>query len=244
MIAFQTWENVISYIKLGLGAKVMKLEYSDDELVEIINEHVIPFYSKYDKHMIYYKFTRSHLVNPDSPVQTYQFDDDFNYKILDIEGKIDINSLWDDYNVSQFATSSGDITDYLALKNYQHIYEMIQPVDNWKFMPPNQIQMIMGNSVMSEASACGGYGFIACVNTVHKTPLTMEPTYYDYFKDLCLAKIKIVIGNIRTKFEDFSTPQGQIRINGTELKNEGEALWDRTIQAIENTPPDKFVEFF
>jgi len=237
MDSYQNWNNTISYIKSQLGARTTKLELSDDEIIEELIEHVIPFYSKYDKDIVYYKMCEKNIVLC-NPVLVYTFDKTFKRKILDIEKIIHGNSLFDDYNISQFAQSSGDITDYLVLKNYQHIYESIQPIDGWKFRAPNKIIVTKGNSVMTTKS------FIAIVNCVHVSPLTMEPTYYDYFKDLAAAHIMMVIGRIRSKFEDFSTPMGQIKIRGTELVEEGKRLWQETKEELKNTPPDVMIEFF
>ena len=238
MQAYQTWDNVLSYIKDELGADMMKLEFDDDKIIEKLNEHVIPFYSKWDGYNVFYKFTTNDLVNPESPTLIYKFADTFDYKILSVEGKIDGNSLWDDYNLSQYAMNSGDITDYLTLKNYQHIYEIIQPIDHWKFLPPDKFMVTRGNNVTSTTE------FILVIKCVHKSPLTMDPTYDDYFKRLAAARIKILIGKIRKKFNNFNTPMGEIQLNADELVQEGTQEWNEVLTEIQNTPPDQMAWFF
>ena len=42
----QSWNNILSYIKLGLGAPLNLLEFSDEELIQNLKEHVLPFFSQ------------------------------------------------------------------------------------------------------------------------------------------------------------------------------------------------------
>lgn len=238
MDLYQSWDNVIEYVKDHVGGHTQKLEFDDDKIISILNRDVIPLFSKYDKDLVYYRFSAADLINPDSPILEYKFNETFNRKILDVEGKINENSLWDDLNMANFAMSSGDITDYLVMSNYNQIAEMIQPIDSWKFRPPNIFQMIRGNTYRSTDN------FILIVNCIHQSPVTMSPDYFDYFKDLSLAKIKILLAENRKKFKSFSTPMGQVELNVDEMKQEGETLWKDTMDSIINTPPDQMAWFF
>jgi hypothetical protein len=65
---------------------------------------------------------------------------------------------------------------------------------------------------------------------------------YQYFKKLCLADIKILIGNMRSKYQ-LSTPIGQIINNADVLKQEGEELRTAVIQNLMTLPPDKLIVF-
>ena len=43
----QTWNDVLSYIKINLGVPLNKLEISDDDLVTNLRDQVLPLFSQY-----------------------------------------------------------------------------------------------------------------------------------------------------------------------------------------------------
>jgi hypothetical protein len=43
----QTWTNLLNYFKRNMGAKLNLLEMSDEEIIEGIQEDVIPLFSQY-----------------------------------------------------------------------------------------------------------------------------------------------------------------------------------------------------
>ena len=83
---WSNWDNLLSYIKLNFGATVNAMEFSDEDLIEIISEHVMPEFSKYIPLPKYYIMTETENVVSNIPMLTYEFLN-FDYKILRIKGR-------------------------------------------------------------------------------------------------------------------------------------------------------------
>jgi len=93
----------------------------------------------------------------------------------------------------------------------------IVPRNYWKYIAPDKVQIILGAN-----NYWASRDFIIKLSVIHKDPSTVDPDQYTLLKDLSLAEIMIVIGRIRTKFANFSTPQAQVELTAesAELKNE------------------------
>ena len=233
--SWQSWENVLSLIKLELGNDLNKIEFSDDRIIEIISEHVLPLFSSYDGWHKYYKMTEDHIITKD-PYLTYQFKD-FPYRIIKVKNIITGMTLANMALYYDQTFSGGDITDYLVKMNYGDINKIAQSTDTWKFIQPNQI--IMYKAVNSFKSLEN----IVELDVVHESPVTIDATLYDHFCDLCIAQIMIFIGRMRSKFKDFNTPFGQVQLNAEEMIQEGKQLKQETIQKLEKIPPEQYVWF-
>jgi len=60
---------------------------------------------------------------------------------------------------------------------------------------------------------------------------------------LALADIMIFIGRIRTKFENFSSPYGDVQVASRSWVDDGNQLKRDTLEALKNLPPDDFLFF-
>jgi len=236
-ISWSTWDNLLSYIKLNLGSTVNNIEFKDEEIIEIIEEHVLPEFSKYLPLLRYYKITEIDNLISDTPVLTFEFKN-FNYKILNVHRLIRKPTVMDitqEYNLQQ---TSGDLTDMLIAQNSFSATQDFVSKDTWKFIAPNKLQIIRGSS---------NYGsvmdFICELNCMHKDPSTIEADQYNLLRDLALGTIFIFIGRIRNKFSSFNTPQSTVDINAGEMLQEGIALRDKVIQELEELPPENYVYF-
>jgi hypothetical protein len=47
---------------------------------------------------------------------------------------------------------------------------------------------------------------------------------------------------MRSKFEGLATPFGQLNLNFSDLKNEGQTLIDNTMVILDTLPPDILIE--
>jgi len=43
----QSWNNVLSYIKMGLGAPLNLIELADSDIIDMLKEHIIPYFSQF-----------------------------------------------------------------------------------------------------------------------------------------------------------------------------------------------------
>jgi len=223
--SWQSWDNIISYIRTELGADAMDLEISDQKMVELIQAHVMPEFSNYDPLVKYYKMYTGNIIS--------QFTN-FDYKIMGINNIIE-QANYVDYSQMFSQAIAGDITDFLTRQNYLDMASLAKADNTWKFLPPDKIQMVRaGYSYLSEE-------FIVVLNVAHNDPSSISPGIYDSFRDLATAYIMNAIGKIRKKYNNFTTPFGQIQLNADELVSDAKELRQRTIEELKRTPPDVYI---
>jgi len=229
---YQSWDNILDYIKTELGADTMKLELSDQQIINKIQSQILPEFSQYSGLHKYYRMNESNIVS-DELVLRYEFKE-FPYKIMEILGKIDkANYITYDQIFSQSVT--GDITDFLVRQNYMDINEMSRPDNTWRFVAPNHIEVTKAAySYLSDE-------FIVELEVVHLDPTTIHPDMYDAFRDLATAYIINAIGKIRKKFNNFNTPFGTVQLNADELIQEARDLRNTTLENLRKTPPDQLL---
>ena len=230
--SWQSWDNILDYIKTELGADVMELELSDQKIVEKIKMHVLPEFSAFSGLHKWYKMTEGHIISED-PVMRYQFKD-FPFKIMEVIAKIDKASYVDyDHMFSQSVT--GDVTDFLVRQNYLDIANMVRADNTWRFIAPDIIEVTKaGFSYINDE-------FLLELEVVHSDPTSIHPDMYDMFRDLSTAYIMNAVGKIRKKFNNFNTPFGQIQLNAEELISDAKELRREALENLRKTPPDQVV---
>lgn len=232
---WSNWDNLLSYIKLNFGATVNAMEFSDENLIEIISEHVLPEFSKYIPLQKYYIMTEIENVVTNIPMLTYEFLN-FDYKILRVNSIVRKPSTLDLSQFYNIQSNGGDITNFLMTMNTVQMASDVVAVDTWQFRAPNKIEMVLGSN---------NYGtsrdFICIIDCVHKDPSTVDPDQYPLLRDLSLANILIYIGRIRTKFQSFNTPQAQIDVPAQEMLQEGLQLKEKVLQELNDLPPNSYI---
>jgi hypothetical protein len=236
-ITWSNWDNLLSYIKLHLGSSVNNIEFTDEEIINIIDEHVLPEFSKYNPLLRYYVMYEFQNIISRSPALVFQFKN-FKYKILNVNRLIRKPTVMDITQYYNLQQTSGDLTDMLIAQNSFSATKDFISQDTWRFFSPDKLQMVRGSNNYGSAM-----DFICELNCVHKDPSTIDPDQYNLFRDLSLATVFIAIGRIRKKFNSFNTPQSTIDINADEIFQEGMQLRDKTIQELEDLPPDNYVYF-
>ena len=229
---WQSWENVLDAIKTELAADVFKLEVTDSQIIDKIYKHVLPEFSTYDGLSKYYKVTYNNLIS-ETPVMEYKITD-FDYRIVGINGKID-KSSYIDMQMNQMQHMSGDITDYLVRQNYLDMSNMVRADNTYRFMTPDIVQ------VTKAGLSYIGDEFILELDCIHEDPTTIDSTLYKEFVDLSVAYCLNWIGKIRKKYNNVTTPFGQIEMNGDEMVNEARELKQRTLENLLRTPNDQIV---
>lgn len=234
-VAWQTWENVLNFIKLNLGADVQKLEFSDDRIIEIIKEHSLMEFSMFESYTRYYKMTSLHIIS-ESPFLIYEFKEDFPYKILELRRRID-----QVFNYGDMLTipTSANLVDTLVRQNYLDMSSITRADNSIVFDPPNRIR-VFEPSINTEYQR----EFIIEVGVAHDSPLTISPGVYDLFRDLALGDIMIFLAKIRTKFNNFNTPFGTVTLDAEQLLQEGKDIKARVIQELKTCPPEQILYMF
>lgn len=83
----QSWNNIIDYIKLNLGAPLNLIEISDSNMVEILKEHVLPVFSQYHPHRKWVLMGPNDMITPEKPGQPlyrYRIPHEKDEPIIDI----------------------------------------------------------------------------------------------------------------------------------------------------------------
>lgn len=230
--AWQTWDNVLSFIKLNLGADVQKLEFSDDRMIEIIYEHSLMEFSMYESYTTYYKMTSLHMIS-ESPFLIYEFKEDFPFRILELKRRIDQT-----FNYGDMLTipSSTNLVDTLVRQNYLDMTAITRATSTMQFDPPNRVRVIEPSLNIDFQR-----DFILEVGVAHESPLTISPGVYDLFRDLALADIMIYLAQIRSKFNNFTTPFGQVTMNAEQMLVDGKEIKARVISELKRNPPEQYI---
>jgi len=227
---YQSWQSILEAVKIELGADVMQLELSDQRIIQLIQEQVLPEFSSYSGLHKYYKMDEGHIISTD-PVYRYQFKD-FPYKIMEVLNKIDrANYVQYDQLFSQPQTS--DVSDFLVRQNYLDMANIVKADDTFRFIGPDIIE------VTKAANSFTTNEFILEVEVVHNDPTTISTDMYDLFKDLAISYIMNAIGKIRKKFNRFNTPFGEINLNADELLQEAKEVRREALDSLRKTPPDQ-----
>lgn len=251
----QNWNNVLSYIKLELGAGLNLLEFSDEDIIENLKDHVLPYFSQY----IPYK--AEILLQPSMRIYTGPGENKWKYKIpldpgLYITDIYDVyinTSMYNDHDFDPFYGTKysrnnvrGSITNYgdggyglpfgglintIMTSQYLDMLDYVSVKNTWEFYPPNII-----------AFDCEISNALVVYNTVHDTLDTIQPDFYDIFKELCLVKIMDWVIALRSKYESISTPVSEIRMNWQRLEDLANSKRQEVQQKLESIPLDKFIE--
>ena len=66
---------------------------------------------------------------------------------------------------------------------------------------------------------------------------TINREYAIDFANICAANVMMIIGQIRNKYTNLSTPVGELGINGSELFSNGQSLLSSTIEKLDKIKP-------
>ena len=237
---YQTWQVVLGRIHDELGSGNTKLEITDRQIIETIQQQVMPIFSSYSDITEYYKMTASHIIS-DNPILVYKFGVDMEYGVAQIKKLImDSNQTRIDQNIAQdMYTNTGDISDYLVRQNYLQMAEMTIAPNTWKFNRPNQIQITRGISSYADPLE-----FIVEYGAAHISPETIDSGLWQEFLDMCVAYLLIKVGKIRKKFNVITTPFGQMELNADEMIQEGNALKQNVMDRLNRTPSSDQLVYF
>jgi len=230
--SWQSWANVLDAVKTELGADVVKLEVTDQQIIKKIYDHVLPEFSSYSGLHKFYRMTYADIVS-EEPVVKYKFKD-FDYRIVGIKGKID-KASYIDMQMNQLQHMSGDISDFLVRQNYLDMSNMVRADNTYRFVAPDELQ------VTRAGLSYIGDEFILELDCIHNDPTTIDSTLYKEFVDLSVAYCLNWIGKIRKKFSSVTTPFGQIEMNADEMIQEARELKQRTLENLIRTPNDQIV---
>lgn len=235
----QSWNNLITYIKRKLGVPLNLLELSDDDLINIIKEDVLPAMSQYIGKPCWIRLGVKDKVPCDDSNLVYEL-----YKIpipCDIV-LVDVQEVY--YNRDNMGTlgiyqnmlSVLDPRDTVMTNEFLDMLNSLEAVQAFDFIAPNLIKFerpLMGNDVILECKAEH--------SDLHSIP---SDYYHEILKPWCVAEILENVAAIRSKFQNLSTPFAEINLNVTELLNKSEQIKTQIQEKLDATPPDHLIYIF
>jgi len=229
----QTWNDILGFIKINLGAPLNRLELSDDDIVKNLREQVLPFFSQYAPAKNFKIITSGNQVFSEdgAPIYQYKIPLATNEYIVDVlDFYFTRNSGLIDH-MTTLITTTEQVIDTILYNSYTDLVKSMQPVNTWEFIPPDRLMFDFEVE----------FGILK-YNTVHEGLNTIEPDkYHLMFKKLCLANVKGWIAAMRSKYESLSTQFGPINLNWEALKQESVQEKEEVMQLLNMIPPDYLV---
>ena len=232
----QTWNDVLDYIKINLGAQINLIEMTDEEIKNNINNQVLPYFSQYSPAKKYLAINSSNLLPTakGSPRFNYKLpieDDDYVIDILDAYSTT-TDSIGDFESEIYAFTGREGAMDTVISNSFIDAIKSLGVRNTWEFIPPDTL---MFDQEIRFA--------VVVYNIPHQNLNSIRPdVYHIIFKPLCLATIKIWIASLRSKYEGLNTPFGAINLNWQQLSQEGIQEKAQMDQLLNTLPPDKLLE--
>lgn len=235
----QTWSSMLKYIKRELGTGIQLLEMEDQEIIDGLTEDCLSLFSQYSPHKAYCFINETNRIlnhNPGDPRYRYLLPVDPDISIIDIlevmpnTGGNAFSELGvlDDIEIS----NADSMIDIVIANSYSDAAYSLGVRNTWEFRQPRTL--IMDQELTRAA---------VIYNVPHETPKTCRPDLYNTtFKPLCLGHVEKWISAKRSKFENVSTPFGQINLNWQKLETDSQTHIQDAMQKLELVPPDKLIE--
>ena len=239
----QSWNDILSYLKLGLGAPLNLLEFSDDELIQNLKDHVLSYFSHYSPNKKYVFITDANKIKTagsGQPQFIYKIPREIDEPIIDI---LDVyfapyGLLSEEYGM--YPLNHQGAIDMVIANSYIDAIRSIGVRQTWEFKSPDLLILDQG---LSDYSIISGGSCVVQFATIHKTLDTIEPDFYTLaFKKLCLGQTMLWLAALRNKYESIATPFGQINVNWQMLQETGQRLIEESNQFLTTVPPDKIIE--
>jgi len=225
-----TLTSLYRYAKQKLGLPYVEFEKSDDELFEILKETTMPTFNRYFPHVNNMALDTRLAENLTDIPNEYWLRDPDNQEIFSVSKVLDVYNtlIVHGYPIDVAFRQFDDIPNWaLSVDRAETAYLYSPARMTFSFMPPNKIRVMPSNSI-------SGGVFTVQYERGHKDDLsTLQNQYEHYLKELFLADCKLEIGNIRKKYQNFTTPFGEIPLNGDDLISQGTAEREKLYSEFE-----------
>jgi len=218
---------VLDYIKRNLGFPVMQIEISDDDIINYVKNYTLPFFSRYKP---LEKYTVIDLEkNPDLQIDdtTFKIPPDPNHKLLAVTEVIPSMAAYmvSGFPINPFPTWQTlpnyllQMTKALTARKYS-LYQF-----TFQFIRPDKIKILpkLGESF-----------YLLFATFVH-TFETIHTDWERHFLDLALADICDYIASLRVKYQNYSTPYGDINLNWDYFQNRANEIRQRVLDDLRKT---------
>ena len=190
--------EVLRYINRRLGASVQLLELSEKDMMNVVYQETLPTFSQYFPFLPTCVLTAKDRIGKSKT--EYRIPNPWNLEILGIHKYV---------LSSNEALGGGWISPFLAnpidsMLTSDRLSYLVTPLIV-NFLPPNRIQIKQNYyNLIYNICIC-----FKCTNPRHLK--TIQPNLRAEFLELCYYDVLLSLYPIRKRFENISTPYGQIQ---------------------------------
>jgi len=228
----QNFSNLLVYIKTGLGQPINQLELSDDDIYKYIKEHVIPEFCSSFPEIIWTQILSGDILLADHYGKTYNQN---TYEIYNPDNRKIVRVMNAYYNKEGILdTGAHGLTNTTDASFQNVISTMQESIDSsqaFLFIEPNIISFskpLEGNSAVIEVGVEYEHDFVRMPNYL----------YTKCFRKLAFAAIIRYVIALRNKYQNLSTPFGQLNLNVPELQIQADKLEQDAKDVIDRHTPE------
>lgn len=231
-------QTVIDYIKSFLGNGLVDVELDP-----------IHYNTAIDKALMRYRQRSQNSIEESFGFMTLQVDENeyflpkevmqvrqiFRRSIGSRSGGGDGGTLFEPFNLAYSNTyllsssNMGGLATYYAFASYQNLVgKMFGSFINFSFNPTTKKLTVMQRPRTEESVLIWMYNYRPDFNLLQDTYAGI------WLRDYSLAHCKLMLGEAREKFGQIAGPQGSVSLNGSALKQEGQAMIDKLDQELIN----------
>ena len=236
----QNWNNVLSYIKIELGAPIQSIELTDDQIISYLEEHVLQRFSEEFPVNKWIMIDPSNKLDTDKDINQGAAYVQWSYKLpLD---DINVESIHEVYatvggSLGSVAGGTGSVWNYnpvdqLLQHGYNEIHNELKAIQSNWLIPPNIIAFELNPFGNSSTSA-----IIIEVSGHYTTLNQITADMYQLFKDTCLVAILKLIRTYRSRYNTIETPAGTIGLNIQYIESRIQELESVVAEKTANIPP-------
>lgn len=237
----QNWNHITSYIRSQIGS-INELEITDDELINHLREHTLPEFSIFSPARLWVLLSDCDRVqvNPlDPDMQDKTYDEDTytvplppDVEIINIENAYFRRgtSGQDGFDGYSYLYQT-DPRDTVMNNTFNTMMNYLTTVQYYEYLPPN---IIMFGKQINES------GIILELHVYHvKLETIKRDIYTNLFRKMAVYDIiQMIIAN-RSKFQQLTSPFGEIGLNIEFLDRKAEKLEQQIEEYKMWMPPNK-----
>ncbi len=238
-MVIQNWNNIIQYIKLNLGQANL-LEFSDNEIINILKEHTLPEFSVYISRKHWVLLTPSDQISSENTldIDTYKIPLPEGYQVISVDRAYTNQSnpgAIEDTDLNRYMYYQTNPMDIVINNTLSTMLNSLDTVQYYELLLPDTI--VFGKSL-------NGAGVILELSVYHdKLDTIPRDAYHKLFKPMALKNIiEYIIAN-RSKFTNLSSPFGEINLNMDILINKLTVLEAQVNDFINFNPPDILIDW-
>jgi hypothetical protein len=230
----QNWNNIVNFVKANLGTKHSSIELTDDEFVNYFKEQSLPYFSQIIPLQHWILVTGAHLINtPNMYSQhTYKLPIPENLNLIDV-ACVYMTDHSENFLNDTFYTNPADL---VMANTFNDMNQFLKSVNDYQFIKPDYLRFSDEPSIDT---------FIVELNIEHSNLNTIPgDMYHKLFKQICLVDAYELVINNRNKYNNLTTPFGNIDLNIDYMTQRSQELRQKIDDIIDNLPHREYLEIF